>query len=104
MQQKFKIGILCQYSFPIGMAAAIRIISYSKGLIQNGAEVEVYSFIWRGDDSDEPLEGNIDGMKYVIPCRYRTKQGKLYHFFIDRPRIYGGTIRRIKESHKKKTI
>ena len=102
MQQKFKIGILCPYSFPVGMAAATRIISYSKGLIQNGADVEVYSYIWRGDDSDEPLEGCIDGMKYVIPCKFHTKKGKLYHFFIDRPNIYGGTIRRIKESHKEK--
>ena len=102
MQHKFKIGILCQYAFPVGMAAATRIISYSKGLIQNGAEVEVYSFIWRGDNSDEPLEGNIDGMKYVIPCRFHTQKGKLYHFFIDRPNIYGGAIRRIKESHKEK--
>lgn len=102
MQHKFKIGILCQYSFPVGMAAATRIISYSKGLIQNGAEVEVYSFIWRGDDSDEPLEGTIDGMKYVIPCKFHTKKGKLYHFLIDRPNIYGGTIRRIKESNKEK--
>ena len=102
MQQKFKIGIICPYSFPVGMAAATRIISYSKGLIQNGADVEVYSYIWRGDDSDEPLEGCIDGMKYVIPCKFHTKKGKLYHFFIDRPNIYGGTIRRIKESHKEK--
>lgn len=102
MQQKFKIGILCPYSFPVGMAATTRIISYSKGLIQNGAEVEVYSFIWRGDDSDEPIEGSIDGMKYVIPCKFHTKKGKLYHFLIDRPNIYGGTIKRIKESHKEK--
>ena len=29
MQQKFKIGIICPYSFPVGMAAATRIISYS---------------------------------------------------------------------------
>lgn len=102
MQQNFKIGILCQYAFPEGMAATIRILSYSKGLIQNGAEVEVYSFIWRGDDSDEPLEGCIGGMKYVIPCQFHTKKGKFYHVLIDRPNIYGGTIRRIKESHKEK--
>lgn len=102
MEKKYKIGILCQYSFPVGMAASTRIISYSKGLIQNGADVEVYSFIWKGDDSNEPIEGSIDRMKYVIPCRFHTKKGKLYHFFIDRPSIYGGTIRRIKESHMEK--
>ena len=102
MQQKFKIGILSTSPFPEGMASTIRIISYSKGLIQNGADVEVYSFVWRGDDSPEPLEGDIDGMKYVIPCKFHTKRGKLYHFFIDRRNIYGGTIRRIKESHKEK--
>ena len=82
------------------MAATIRIISYGKGLVQNGAEVEVYSFYWRGDDSPEPLEGEIGGMKYVIPCRFHTQKGKFYHVFIDKRNIYGGTIRRIKESHK----
>jgi len=102
MEKKYKIGILCQYSFPVGMAASTRIISYSKGLIQNGADVEVFSFFWRGDDSNEPIEGSVDGMKYVIPYRFHTKKGKLYHVIIDRPNIYGGAIRRIKESHKER--
>lgn len=104
MQKKAKIGILCQYPFPVGMAPTTRIISYSKGLIQNGADVEVYSFYWRGDDSEEPIEGSVDGMKYVIPCKYHTKKGKFYHVFVDKRNIYGGTIRRIRESHRKQSF
>jgi len=102
MQQRIKIGILSTSPFPEGMASTIRIISYSKGLIQNGADVEVYSFYWRGDDSPEPTEGVIGGMKFVIPCRFHTKKGKLYHVLIDKRNLYGGTIRRIKDSHKEK--
>lgn len=84
------------------MAATIRIISYSKGLIQNGAEMQVYSYCWVRDDSPDPIEGDIDGVKYIIPCKFHTNKGKLYHVFIDRRNIYGGTIRRIEESHKEK--
>lgn len=102
MLQEHKIGILCHYSFPTGMAATIRIISYGKGLIQNGANVEVYSNYWRGDNSPEPTEGEIDGMKYIIPCRYHSKKSGFYHFFIDKANIYKGVIQRIKASHKKK--
>ena len=102
MQQKFKIGILCHYPFPAGMAATIRILSYGKGLIQNGAEVEVHSNFWRGDDSPEPLEGEINGIKYIIPCRYHAKKGSLYHVFIDKANIYKGIVKGIRDSHKRK--
>ena len=102
VEEKYKIGILCHYSFPTGMAPTIRIISYSKGLIQNGADVEVFSFYWRRDDSNEPLEGSIDGMKYTIPCRYHTKKGKFYHVFIDKRNIYYGVVKRIRQSHKER--
>ena len=100
MNQRNKIGVLCQYPFPVGMAATTRILSYGKGLVENGADVEVYSFFWRGDDSPEPIEGDIEGVKYIIPCRYHTKRGKFYHVFIDKRNIYTGIINRIKQSHK----
>lgn len=99
-RQKFKIGVLCAKPFPKGMASTTRIISYSKGLIQNGAEVEVYSFDRVGDDSPDPLDGEVEGVKYFLPWKYHTKKGKFCHFFIDRPHIYWGTIRKIRVSHK----
>ena len=39
-----KIGILCTYSFPEGMAPTIRILSYGQGLVDNGCKVEVVVF------------------------------------------------------------
>lgn len=41
-QSKKNIGIISIYSFPIGMAATNRILAYSKGLIENNANVNVY--------------------------------------------------------------
>lgn len=99
MEKKYKIGVLCQYAFPVGMAPTTRIISYSTGLVQNGASVEVFSYIWRSDESSEPLEGTIRGLKYKIPCRYHSKKGKIYHVLVDKPNIYRGTIKGIKQSH-----
>lgn len=101
MIQNYKIGILCELPFPVGMASTTRIISYSKGLILNGAVVEVFSFTSRNDDSPEPVEGNINDIKYIIPHRFHSNKGKFYHVFIDKPKLYKATINCIADSHGK---
>lgn len=37
------IGIICKYPIPYGMAATTRIFSYSKGLLECGDKVDVWS-------------------------------------------------------------
>lgn len=59
-----KIGVLCSYQFPEGMAPTIRILAYCKGLQQNGVKCEIFTFKETDADSVEPLEGVAEGIRY----------------------------------------
>ena len=61
-----KIGVLCSYKFPEGMAPSIRILSYCRGLYENGVDVEIHSFASIVEDEGQPLSGIIDGVKYKL--------------------------------------
>lgn len=61
-----KIGVLCSYKFPEGMAPSIRILSYCRGLVENGVNVEIHSFAPVIQGSNQPLNGTIDGVKYQL--------------------------------------
>ena len=99
-----KIAILCQYEFPEGMAPTIRILSYSKGLVQNGINVEVNTFTWRRDDSKYPESGITQGVKYKVAHSWNTKKGKLHKVFIDKFLMSYKAIKHIVESHRKERI
>ncbi|MCK6611998.1 MAG: glycosyltransferase family 4 protein [Bacteroidia bacterium] len=64
-----KIGILTFWDFPEGMAPTTRVLAYSKGLVKNGVDVEIYSFrrIFKSDYLAESIEmkGDIQGVKYA---------------------------------------
>lgn len=67
-----KIVVLAGYSFPIGLAATTRIIAYSKGLIANGAKVEIIDY---GHVSpDDPLKDADSGVIDGVPYRYSYKR------------------------------
>ena len=70
---KSKIGVLCSYSFPEGMAPTTRIIAYGNGLVQNGCEVEVVINSPYCRDSIKKTSGEIKGLKYRYPFLYNTK-------------------------------
>lgn len=59
-----KIGIVCAYQFPEGMAPTIRILAYCKGLLQNGVKCEIFTFKETPSDTKELLYGIIDGIPY----------------------------------------
>lgn len=69
------IRVICKYPIPVGMAATTRIMSYSKGLVETGANVEVWSCIPTGDfggfDSDS---GTYEGVDYrYVYTRKRSR-------------------------------
>jgi glycosyltransferase involved in cell wall biosynthesis len=80
---KNRIAIICFYPFPKGMAATNRIIAYSKGLIGNGAKVDV--FLMNPSDfkgtSLYPSRGNFEGINYNYPIGRIRFRFKLFHFF-----------------------
>ena len=81
-----RIGVLNYCDFPEGMAATTRIVSYSKGLIHNGIEVESVIFRPRLDTAVSPASGEVEGVRYHY-CYTRPKN----RFFItkillDRPK------------------
>lgn len=64
-----KIGVLTFWEFPEGMAPTTRILAYSKGLVMNGIEVEIFSFrrIFKDELNKKNIEkyGQINGVKYT---------------------------------------
>lgn len=59
-----KIGVVCAYQFPEGMAPTIRILAYCKGLLQNGVKCEIFTFKETFSDSTTPLFGVVEGISY----------------------------------------
>ena len=61
-----KIGILTFWEFPEGLAPTTRILAYSKGLIENQIDVEIFSFrrIFKDDSETIKKTGIINGAKF----------------------------------------
>lgn len=76
-----KIGILTFWEFPEGMAPTTRILAYSKGLVSNGVEVEIYSFrrIFFSQLSKEKIQksGVVNGAKYTY-IHFFNNIGKVF--------------------------
>lgn len=68
-----KICILCAYRFPDGMAPTTRILAYSKGLQENGVDVEVVSFERVVDERKKRIDGVAKEVPYHIPYCYDPK-------------------------------
>ena len=96
-----KIGVLCTYCFPEGMAPTIRILSYGKGLVDNGCKVEVVIFQPMVGDNRYPLNGDIGGVKYTYAHQRDKSKSTLYKLFVDRPKSLINAIKIIKASNKK---
>lgn len=90
-----KVGILTFWSFPEGMAPTVRIIAYSRGLVANGIEVQIFSFkrIYRDEVKADNIEksGNIDGVRYRY-IHYFNKFGRKFKLF----RVIDEIILRVK--------
>lgn len=95
-----KIGILCTYSFPEGMAPTIRILSYGQGLVDNGCKVEVVVFQPKVGNDIYPLSGYVGGIKYTYAHKRDKSKSKLYKLFVDRPKSLLNAIKKIRNSHK----
>ena len=74
-----KISIVCKYPIPVGMAATTRIISYAKGLVEAGNDVEVWSCIPTGEFGGYCTDSGIyEGVRY----RYSYKRERSNYKFI----------------------
>ena len=68
-----KISIVCKYPIPVGMAATTRIMSYAKGLVEAGENVEVWSCIPTGDFGGYSADSGIyEGVSF----RYSYKRAR----------------------------
>ena len=56
------IGIICKYPIPYGMAATTRIFSYSKGLLECGDKVDVWSIAPNNFNANNNNEGVFNGI------------------------------------------
>lgn len=69
MQDKVKrVGVVCGYSFPQGLAATTRILTYSKGLVENNIKVDIFIFFPTDNKStDFPVYGEVNHVQYHYP-------------------------------------
>ena len=82
MNEKMRIGIICGYPFPKGMAATTRIIAYSKGLIENNVNVDVILFNpTEKGDPNIPSKGVFQRINYCYPFRKYRVKNKIFHSF-----------------------
>ena len=73
-----KISIVCKYPIPVGMAATTRIMSYAKGLVEAGENVEVWSCIPTGNFGGYSTNSGIyEGVNYRYSYRRARSQYKL---------------------------
>lgn len=102
-----RVGIVCGFPFPEGLAATVRIITYSKGLVEAGCETDVFLFSpsckWTPETAKLPVDGSYEGIAYHYPyyrCFFRNKGLRLlaiwsgYYLF--------STCRKILEENRKK--
>ena len=97
-----KIGVLCFFPFPKGMASTTRIVSYCKGIETYGIKTQVFSSVWVRDDSEIASNGYIEGVNYIIPHKWNTKKSKIHKVLVDKSLMYFKTIKLILKSHKEK--
>jgi glycosyltransferase involved in cell wall biosynthesis len=101
MRETKRIGIICGYPFPEGMAATNRILAYSKGLIENGIKVDV--FIFNQTDltkSNYPVRGQIFGVNYHYPKTRTWSRYKITRVFIDHIKAINITFYNILQENK----
>lgn len=99
-----RIAVLCQYPFPEGMAATIRILTYCKGLQANGVDTEVFSFRWLADNDPAPSCGEVIGVKYKTSHRWDTGKGRIHKILVDKTLIYFKAVRDIVRSHRENPL
>ena len=99
MKQVKKIGVVCAYQFPEGMAPTIRILTYCKGLQKNGVKTEVFTFKVTPADTTEPLDGEVLGIPFHKS--YLKHKGGGLNCITDRISMFKRLSRQIEESHKK---
>lgn len=71
-----RYAIITIYSFPIGLAATNRILAYSKGMVANGASVDIYIPFPtdRSNSSRYASSGSYQGVNYCYPNgKYSSK-------------------------------
>lgn len=97
-----KIGVLCTYAFPEGMAPTIRILSYGQGLVNNGCQVEVVIFQPKVQDDSYPLSGLVNGVKYSYAHKRDKSRPTWYKLFVDRPKSLFNAIKILRKSNSEK--
>ena len=81
-----RVAIICGYSFPEGLAPSTRVLTYAKGLSENGVEVSIYVYFPTDrNPSRFSVDGSIDGVSYHYPNTRQYPENlilrKLCHFY-----------------------
>lgn len=101
MKQLNKVGVLCTYTFPEGMAPTTRILAYSKGLVENGVDVEIVVFKPKSDGTKNS-SGTIDGIKYCYSHTREPNASWLHKKLIDHPLSILNAVKILRKSHRER--
>lgn len=97
------IGIICGYPIPYGMAATTRIFSYSKGLVENGDNVDVWSITPTNfaPELNKNNSGCFKGVSFFYSYKSQRFSNKILHIL---EIIYSLIILGIKLYKREKTL
>lgn len=75
------VGIICSYPVPYGMAATTRIFSYSRGLVECGDQVDVWSVVPTGFAPELNIHdsGVFNGISFFYSFRRRRMKNHFLH-------------------------
>ncbi|WP_308746218.1 glycosyltransferase family 4 protein [uncultured Bacteroides sp.] len=99
-----RVGILCYYTFPEGMAPTNRIIAYGKGLRENGIDVDIIIFQPKLKEYNAPMSGTISNVNYHYMHERKAKSPTLKKVFYDRPLALFKTVRYIYKQNKERAF
>ncbi len=106
MKKIQKICILCGYSFPEGMAPTTRILAYSKGMKENGVDVEIVSFERIQNTNCKRIDGVVKGIPYHTPFCYNPKKynNRIYRVLWANWKLRFSCIKELVNSNRNKKV
>lgn len=103
MKRIKKIGIVCAYEFPEGMAPSIRILTYCTGLNRNGVATEIFSFKETPTDCNSLNTGIAMGIPYQ-KSYFKRPGNNPFHKLCDKLRMLNRLYNQIKTSNEREAF
>ncbi|HEY4324214.1 MAG TPA: glycosyltransferase [Mucilaginibacter sp.] len=98
-----RVAIICGYSFPEGLAATTRILSYGKGFVENGIKTDIFVYFpTDSQPSSFSADGEIYGINYHYPGTREHPKNKIIRILSHAYYCFIAVFKLLKENKKEK--